>query len=161
MCCAVFVRIWVYSWGSEHKVQSKCPLLTWSPLIELKSLGYGALTKKGTYHVCHLNDQTSSWKSQRQIFASNQWTEAADPCGWIREKLEEAEEEGEPVGRPAVSINLDPEISQTLDHQPGSIYQLKWGPQYIYSRGLQGLLQSEKMHLTFKRQEAPRSLEIW
>jgi hypothetical protein len=43
-----------------------------------------------------------------QIFAPNQWTEAAEPCGWIREKLEEAEEEGNPVGEPAVSINLDP-----------------------------------------------------
>jgi hypothetical protein len=42
-----------------------------------------------------------------QIFAPNQRTEAADPCGWIREKLEEAEEEGDPVGGPAVSINLD------------------------------------------------------
>jgi hypothetical protein len=28
------------------------------------------------------------------IFAPNQWTEAADPFGWIREKLEEAEKEG-------------------------------------------------------------------
>ena len=43
-----------------------------------------------------------------QIFAPNQRTEAADPCGLIREKLEEAEEEGDPVGGPAVSINLDP-----------------------------------------------------
>jgi hypothetical protein len=33
-----------------------------------------------------------------QIFAPNQWTEAANPCGLIREKLEEAEEEGNPVG---------------------------------------------------------------
>jgi hypothetical protein len=31
------------------------------------------------------------------------------PCGWIREKLEEAEEEGDPIGRPAVSTNLDPQ----------------------------------------------------
>jgi hypothetical protein len=30
-----------------------------------------------------------------------------DPCGWIRENLEEAEEEGDPV-EPAVSINLAP-----------------------------------------------------
>jgi hypothetical protein len=41
-----------------------------------------------------------------QIFTPNQWTEAADPCGWIREKLEEAEEKNDPVGGPAVSINL-------------------------------------------------------
>jgi hypothetical protein len=43
-----------------------------------------------------------------QIFASNQWTEVAYPCGCIREMLEEAEEEGDPAGGPAVTINLDP-----------------------------------------------------
>jgi hypothetical protein len=43
-----------------------------------------------------------------QTFTPKQWTEAADPCGWIRGKLEEAEEEGDSVGEPAVSINLDP-----------------------------------------------------
>jgi hypothetical protein len=32
---------------------------------------------------------------------------AADPCGLIRRKLEEGEEEGNPVAGPAVSINLD------------------------------------------------------
>jgi hypothetical protein len=46
-------------------------------------------------------------KDQMPIFAPNQRTEAADPCGWNREKLEEAEEEGDLVGGPAVSINLD------------------------------------------------------
>ena len=42
-------------------------------------------SQKGTYHDCPLKDPTSSWKSQMQIFAPNQWTEAADPCCWIRE----------------------------------------------------------------------------
>jgi hypothetical protein len=32
---------------------------------------------------------------------------AADPYGWIRERRKEPEEEGGPVGGPAVSINLD------------------------------------------------------
>jgi hypothetical protein len=32
-----------------------------------------------------------------------------------------------------------PEISQTLDHQTGSIYQLIGGSQHTYSRGLLGL----------------------
>ena len=31
-----------------------------------------------------------------QILTPNQWTEAKDLCGGIREKLEEAEEEGNP-----------------------------------------------------------------
>jgi hypothetical protein len=30
-----------------------------------------------------------------------------DPCGWIREKLEEPEEEGDHIGRLAISTNLD------------------------------------------------------
>ena len=50
-----------------------------------------------------------------QIFAPNQWTETADPCGWISEELEEPEEGGDPVGGPSVSINLDPRhLSDTL-----------------------------------------------
>jgi hypothetical protein len=43
-----------------------------------------------------------------QIFALNQWTEADDSCGCIRENLDEAEEEGNPIGRPAFSTYLDP-----------------------------------------------------
>jgi hypothetical protein len=39
-------------------------------------------------------------------------------------KLEEAEEEVNPIGRPAVSTNQDPKISQILSHQPGRICQL-------------------------------------
>ena len=52
--------------------------------------------------------QTNSWKSQMQIFISNQWTEAADHCGWIKHKLEEIEEKDDHVEGPGVSINLDP-----------------------------------------------------
>jgi hypothetical protein len=42
----------------------------------------------------------------------------------LGKKLEEVEEEGDPGGGPAVSIKLDPKISQTLDHQADSIHQL-------------------------------------
>jgi len=38
-------------------------------------------------------------------------------------KVEEIEKQGNPVEHQAVSIIVDPEISQTLDHQPGSIHQ--------------------------------------
>jgi hypothetical protein len=33
---------------------------------------------------------------------------AADPCDSISERLEQAEKEGDPIGGPTVSINLDP-----------------------------------------------------
>jgi hypothetical protein len=39
-------------------------------------------------------------------------------------RLKEPEEKGDPVGGPAVSINLDPKIFQTLDHQTCSIHYL-------------------------------------
>ena len=42
-----------------------------------------------------------------QVLAPNQRKEAWDFCGRIGEKLEEAEEEGGPMGRPAVSTDLD------------------------------------------------------
>jgi hypothetical protein len=42
-----------------------------------------------------------------QILTPNQWTEAGDPWSRIRERLEEAEEAGDPIGRAAVSTNLD------------------------------------------------------
>jgi hypothetical protein len=55
---------------------------------------------------------------------------------WGRWK--EAEKKDNPVGGPAVSI-WTPEISLTLDHQTFGIFQLIWGPQHMYSRGLLGL----------------------
>jgi hypothetical protein len=58
--------------------------------------GYGVVTKSA-YHDRHPKDPTSSWKSQMQIFIPNKWTKAADPSDWIREKLKEAEEKGNPL----------------------------------------------------------------
>jgi hypothetical protein len=46
------------------------------------------------YYDCTPRDPKSTWKSQVQIFTHNHWKEAADPSGSMREKLEEAEEEG-------------------------------------------------------------------
>jgi hypothetical protein len=54
--------------------------------------------------------------------------------------LEEAEEEGDPIGRPAVSTNLGPQYLSntgplTRQHIPADMRL----PQHIYSRGLLGL----------------------
>jgi hypothetical protein len=96
-------------------------------------------SQKEIYHACPPKDSTSNWKNQIQIFAPNQWTEAADPCCWIRERLEETVEKGDPVGGPAVLINLDPwDLSNT--GLPGRQHHyLIRSPQHLYSIGLQGL----------------------
>jgi hypothetical protein len=51
---------------------------------------------------------------QMQIFTHNHWTEVRHSYGWIRERLEDAKEEDDPIGRPAVSTNLEPwDLSDT------------------------------------------------
>jgi hypothetical protein len=69
--------------------------------------GYGVLTKRDLSWP-HSQRPISSWKSQMQIFAPNQWTEDSDTCGWIMGKLTEAEEEGIPVGGAVDRVNLYP-----------------------------------------------------
>ena len=44
--------------------------------------------------------------SSMQIFAPNQWIEAADHWGWVKENVE-TEEEGDPIRAPAVTTNMD------------------------------------------------------
>jgi hypothetical protein len=43
-----------------------------------------------------------------QILTPNHSTEVGGLYGWIMERLEEAEEKGDPIERPAVSTNWDP-----------------------------------------------------
>jgi hypothetical protein len=75
--------------------------------------------------------------------------------------LKEAEAEGDPVGGPAVSINLDPrDLSNTgppnRQHIPADI-----GPQHTHTvEDCQICVHSEMMHLTLKRLKAPESLEV-
>ena len=101
--------------------------------------------------------QKTSWKSQMQISAPNQWTKAGDPCGWTKEKLEEAEEEADPTGRPAVLANLDPwDLSET---EPPTRQHIPAHMKHIQQK-TPGT-QSEKMYLTLQRLGAPGSREIW
>ena len=68
--------------------------------------------KEGAFYDCSQKTQQAVEKVKcRHLYPTNGQTEVAEPYGWIREKLEEAEEEGNPVGGPTVSINPDPEIS--------------------------------------------------
>ena len=76
-----------------------------------------------------------------QIVIPNQWTEA-NPCGWIKERLEEAEEEGDPIGRPAVSNDLDPQYLSDTETPPRQHIPPDMRP--IYSRDLFVLALSER-----------------
>jgi len=92
-----------------------------------------------------------------QICAPNQCTEAADPSGWIRKKLEEAKEEGNLVGGPADSINLG---SWDLLDQAAYTSWDEISNMYI-AEDSWVWVQSEKMQLILKTLEASGSLEFW
>jgi hypothetical protein len=96
------------------------------------------------YYWCYgvLTNRSLSWLPNKQLAESDAdlhptygQKEAGDPCCWIREKLEEAEEGDDSIARPAVSTNLVSGISQTLNHQPGSIHQLIWSPHTYTAEG--------------------------
>ena len=92
--------------------------------------------------------------------APNQWTEAADPCGWIREKEKEAEDECGPVGGQAVSINL--ELWDLSNSGPPTRQQTQadMRPPTHTAEDCWVCVQSEMMNFTLKRLEAPESLEV-
>ena len=73
--------------------------------------------------------------------------------GWIRKRLEETEEEGNPIGRPAVSTNLDPwDLSDT--EPPTRQHTLAdMRSQHMYSRGLPALASV--------REDTPKPLDTW
>ena len=56
----------------------------------------------------------------------------------IWERLEEAEEEVSPIGRPAVSTNPDPRELPETEPPTRSIHRPVLGPWHKYSRGLPG-----------------------
>ena len=42
-----------------------------------------------------------------QVLTANHWTEVGDPYGTVRGRIEGAEGDGNPIGRPTVLTNLD------------------------------------------------------
>jgi hypothetical protein len=49
-----------------------------------------------------------------QILTVNHWIEVGDPYGRVRGRIEGAEADGNPIGRPTVSTNLEHwELSET------------------------------------------------
>jgi hypothetical protein len=70
--------------------------------------GCGVLTKRGLSWLPSERPNNQLRESDEDIYTKTMcrsWW----PCGWIRKKLKEAEEKGDPVGGPAVSINLEPQ----------------------------------------------------
>jgi len=106
--------------------------------------------------------QAADWDRQGYLQLTIGLNAYGDPWGWIRERLEEAEEEGDPIGRPAVSTN-PPLRSQTLRHQAGSICQLIWAPPTpaTYTAEDYPAWNQWEMHQPLKRLEAPGTGEVW
>jgi hypothetical protein len=88
---------------------------------------YGVLTNRGLLWQTSKRPNKQLKESDVDIY-TQPMDPCVEPCGWIRENLEEGKEEGNPIGRLAVSTNMVPGFSQTLSHQPGHIHQLICGP---------------------------------
>jgi hypothetical protein len=56
----------------------------------------------------------ADWDRHRYL-TFNYWTEVGDPYAWIRGRIEEADEEGNPIGKPTVSTNPDPSDKKQLE----------------------------------------------
>jgi hypothetical protein len=123
--------------------------------------GYEVLTKRGLSWLIRgpQKDPTNSWKSQMQIFTCNQWTEAADQSGWIRNgwKLRRLTLQEDQQSQ----LTWTPEIAQALGHQPGSIHSWYEAHNTYTAEDYWAWVQSEKMHLTLKSLEAPGYGEVW
>jgi hypothetical protein len=90
---------------------------------------------KGTYHDCLQKDPTGNWRVKYRYLHPINEQKVLTPVV----ELGKIWKKGDPLGGPAVSINLDPMIFQTLDHLLGHIHQVIWGPKHIYSRRLPSL----------------------
>jgi hypothetical protein len=93
----------------------------------------------GAWHGCPLRVPTSSSLRQKQVLTPDHWTEVRDLYAWIRGRIEEAEREIDPIGRPAVSTNPDPRELSDTEPPTRSIHRLVQGPWHICTRGLPGL----------------------
>jgi hypothetical protein len=84
----VLCQVSVLSKMTEASSAQRTRCCCWQQLGEGGRMGFvlGVLSDRSLAWLPNKRGSTSSWKSQMQILASNQWTEARDPCGWIGEK---------------------------------------------------------------------------
>jgi hypothetical protein len=65
------------------------------------------------------------------ILIAKYWTEVRNPYGRVREKIEGAEGDRNPIGRTIASTNWTPQSTQRLSCQPRSIYGLVCGTHVV------------------------------
>jgi hypothetical protein len=120
--------------------------------------GYGALTKRNLSWLPSERPNKQLKESDADI-CTHPMNRSCWPLWFNWGKAGRSWGGGDPVGGPAVSINLDLDIFQTLD-QTGSIHQLIWGSQHIYNKGLPGLGLVREDAPNTQRVAAPGSLEV-
>ena len=100
--CSCLKELWEWKWreawgkegpGDRPKVRSSSRE---NPETWHYYWGYGVLIKRDLSWLS--SERPNKQLNQMQMFGLNQWTEADDLFGWIWEELEEAEEEGDPIG---------------------------------------------------------------
>ena len=91
----------------------------------------------------------------------NHSTEVGDPYGGIRGRVEEAEGEGDSIGRPAVSTDPDPWELPETELPTKTILGWTEGPGTYIAEDCLVSPQWEKMHLILQRLEAPGKGEAW
>jgi hypothetical protein len=82
-----------------------------------------------------------------QILTDNHWTEVGDPYGRVR--INRAEADGNPVGRPTVSTNSDPwELPETKQSTKECMWAVPCPPSSTYvAEGCPVLPHWERIHL--------------
>ena len=90
---------------------------------------------RGAWYSCLLRGCARAWQIQRQMLATNHWTECGIPNGGVRERTEGAEGVCNPIGRTTMSTNQTPQSSQGLNHQPKSTHGEMHSSSHIRSRG--------------------------
>ena len=156
---------WRRDWGKDPVTSPD-----WDP-------SQGGGSKVWHYYWCCdvLTDRSLAWLpsewSNKQLTETeaDTYTQPMDRswglCGWIKERLEE---EGDPIGRPAVSNNSDPwDLSDTepptRQHTPADMNGLPLPPSPNTYTAEDCLVwpQWEKMHLTLERLGASGNGEVW
>ena len=98
-----------------------------------------------------------------QILTANHWTEVKGPYGRVRGRIEGEEGDGNPIGRPTLSTNLDP---QELPETKPPIRDHTWAglrsPGTYVAEDCLVWPQWERMCLILERLDAPgKGIQEW